>query len=68
MQANKLFCSENLNLLRYQDAFVVCSTALKLQFQESIDKDLFHAYLTDWRTKQASLQVSERINVACQQQ
>jgi hypothetical protein len=41
-----------------QDAFLVCSTALKLQFQESLDKELFLAYLTDWNSKQTLLLVT----------
>lgn len=40
-----------------QDAFLVCSSALKLQFRESLDQELFLAYVNDWGTKRKALQV-----------
>lgn len=41
-----------------QDAFVVCSSAaLKLQFSESLDEELFRAYVADWKGAQMQLQV-----------
>ncbi|EGZ30139.1 hypothetical protein PHYSODRAFT_470490 [Phytophthora sojae] len=40
-----------------KDAFLVCSSALKLQFRESLDQELFLAYVNDWGTKRKALQV-----------
>ncbi|EEY68731.1 uncharacterized protein PITG_19106 [Phytophthora infestans T30-4] len=40
-----------------KDAFLVCSSALKLQFRESLDQELFLAYVQDWVLKRESLQV-----------
>lgn len=40
-----------------QDAFSVCSSALKLQFRESLDEELFQAYVQDWKDKRFKLTV-----------
>ncbi|DAZ96882.1 TPA: hypothetical protein N0F65_008843 [Lagenidium giganteum] len=40
-----------------KDAFQVCSSVLKLQFQESVDEELFFAYVEDWKHRQAMLEV-----------
>ncbi|KAE9003810.1 hypothetical protein PR003_g17081 [Phytophthora rubi] len=42
-----------------KDAFLVCSSALKLQFRESLDQELFLAYVDDWNTKRKALQLAE---------
>ncbi|KAG6585094.1 uncharacterized protein IUM83_08410 [Phytophthora cinnamomi] len=42
-----------------KDAFLVCSSALKLQFRESIDQELFLAYVDDWNAKYKALQLTE---------
>ncbi|KAF1782697.1 hypothetical protein GQ600_25748 [Phytophthora cactorum] len=42
-----------------QDAFLVCSSALKLQFRESLDQELFLAYVEDWVSKRETLQLTE---------
>ncbi|KAF4044209.1 hypothetical protein GN244_ATG03489 [Phytophthora infestans] len=42
-----------------KDAFLVCSSALKLQFRESLDQELFLAYVQDWVIKRESLQQNE---------
>ncbi|TMW56191.1 hypothetical protein Poli38472_008839 [Pythium oligandrum] len=38
-----------------QDAFLVYSSALKLQFREQLDQELFRAYLDDWESKKNEL-------------
>jgi hypothetical protein len=40
-----------------QDAFLVCASALKLQFRESLDQELFLAYVEDWTAKRQAVQV-----------
>ncbi|ETL26997.1 hypothetical protein L916_19419 [Phytophthora nicotianae] len=42
-----------------KDAFLVCSSALKLQFRESLDQELFLAYVEDWVSKRETLQLTE---------
>ncbi|KAL4099953.1 hypothetical protein PRIC1_007750 [Phytophthora ramorum] len=42
-----------------KDAFLVCSSALKLQFRESLDQELFLAYVEDWRAKRKAVQLTE---------
>jgi hypothetical protein len=39
-----------------KDAFVVCSSALKLQFTHFLDEELFLAYVQDWKIHHKSLQ------------
>lgn len=39
---------------------MVCSSAaLKLQFSESLDEELFRAYVADWKDAQMNLQVRD---------
>lgn len=42
-----------------KDAFFVLSSALKLQFRESLDQELFLAYVEDWNAKRQDLQLTE---------
>lgn len=35
----------------------MCSSALKLQFRESLDEELFQAYVQDWKDKRFKLTV-----------
>ncbi|CAI5718096.1 unnamed protein product [Peronospora effusa] len=45
-----------------KDAFLVCSSALKLQFRERLDQELFLAYMKDWSEKHKTLQLTESSN------
>uniref|UniRef100_K3XAA7 Uncharacterized protein n=1 Tax=Globisporangium ultimum (strain ATCC 200006 / CBS 805.95 / DAOM BR144) TaxID=431595 RepID=K3XAA7_GLOUD len=40
-----------------KDAFSVLSSTLKLQFQESLDEELFQAYVDDWKGKKQALKI-----------
>ncbi|TYZ57544.1 hypothetical protein PybrP1_005416 [[Pythium] brassicae (nom. inval.)] len=42
------------------DAFSVCSSALKLQFRERLDEELFQAYVQDWKATQQAAQTVKR--------
>ncbi|POM75668.1 Hypothetical protein PHPALM_7193 [Phytophthora palmivora] len=42
-----------------KDAFLVCSSALKLQFRETLDQELFLAYIEDLSAKYNVLQVGQ---------
>ncbi|CEG41044.1 uncharacterized protein PHALS_11213 [Plasmopara halstedii] len=41
------------------DAFMVCSSALKLEFDKFLDQELFLAYVEDWNAKREMLQLAE---------
>ncbi|CAH0522707.1 unnamed protein product [Peronospora belbahrii] len=42
-----------------KDTFVVCSSALKLQYREQLDQELFLAHVKDWSEKHKTLQLTE---------
>ncbi|POM73057.1 Hypothetical protein PHPALM_10132 [Phytophthora palmivora] len=55
-------CEQGAWRLMRKDAFLVCSSALKLQFRESLDQELFLAYIEDLSAKYNVLQLTEASN------
>ena len=43
-----------------KDSFLVCASALRLEFHNNLDVELFRAYVEDWQEMRTAVQVRRR--------